>query len=1182
MYLKKVEIKGFKSFANKVELEFEKGITAVIGPNGSGKSNIAEAIKWVLGEQSAKTLRGNKMEDVIFAGTEEKGALGYAEVILTIDNKDRLIDFSYSEIEVKRRLYRTGESEYSINGTKCRLKDILEIFMDTGIGKDGYSLIGQGKIEEILSKKSEDRRSIFEEAAGIVKYKWRKNETERRLDNTRQNLLRVDDIIDELKVQLEPLKAQSENAKEYLRYRDKLKGIEVNLLINNYLAIKESFEDFYSKSKAFKLDKIDYENKNVYLKQKDTHIKNRLKKIEKEILSTNKNIASLEKSHENEQGNLRLLNERLNNLIKEKSKLEEEIKSEKTLINEEETLIEELSKEINAKKTDLMNKKEVLSGVENDFETINRKYTTNEALIGNKKSDIIEIIKDLSDISNKESICETNIKNLLNRKEQILKERILKEDKLCILKNDEETINKTVSQLKKSIENIKVSIKEKNDRIAKQENENNKLTLERNSVFEKLKKREAKHTALSYMEKDMEGLSRAVKAIMRKYEKSEKVFGTISEILKVPSGFEVSIETALMASVQNIVVQNEDIAKEAISYLKENNLGRATFYPLTTIKERQINLNSDVKSIEGFKGVASDLVEYKEIFKNVIKSLLGRVLICDDLTSAREIAEKVNYSFKIVTLKGDVINPGGSYTGGSNNFKNSGLISRKNELTKLQNEIIILNENLLTIENELSFKNTVLEELKAQSIVIRERLQTEETKLSSEYLNRKSMEDNINSLKEDIKLILVEIEHTDNEIINNKKFNEIVLADKKVKIETQLKLEKEIESINLSFKEDNSIRNTLEEKLAKLKSEVNEIEKLIEVSEEKVISKNTLKASYEKRINVFIDRINSIEEKSLEAEKDIEKSELTIKSFLERIERVKFKGNKLQSLKGKILQEEDKNKKEINTIEEEIKELIETIHRFEVRISKLEGEKSMISSKLWENYEITIPEAIGLKQDIISIKEEETKVKSLKEVIKSLGNININAIEEYKAINERYEFLCNQKEDLLEAENSLLKIIKELTEKMAIQFNEKFKILKENFNETFKFLFGGGYANLKIEGDDPLSSSIDIIVQPPGKKLQSLSLLSGGEKGLSAIALVFAILKMKPTPFCVLDEIEAALDDVNVNRYAKFLKEYSKNTQFIIITHRKGSMAVAENLYGVTMEEKGISKIISLKLEREE
>ncbi len=1179
MYLKRIEIKGFKSFADKLQIDIEKGITAVVGPNGSGKSNIADAIKWVLGEQSAKSLRGAKMEDVIFAGTEKRGALGYAEVTLIIDNTDSYINIDYSEISVKRRLYRTGESEYSLNGTHCRLKDILEIFMDTGIGKDGYSLIGQGKIDEILSGRVEDRRHLFEEAAGIVKYKWRKNESERKLENTRQNLLRVDDILDELEVQIEPLKDQSVNAKKYLSMKEELKKIEINLFAHNFSDLNNKLDEFKKEEKKLLETKKEYEEKKSLFQLQYEKLKNKLSYIENESSQHNSRAIELEKSFENKQGSLNLLNERHDNLIKEKTRVSDDIKEEENLIKNLEKDKIEFQEKKDIEKEKLLGIEENLSKIEKDFNTIQEKCIESENLIETKKSDAIQILKDLSEISNKINSCEINIKNLENRKEQILNEKEVKLSRKQSLNNEVDKCSEKINLVNEKIKIIKEEIEENKKNIISSEEVLKSLNKNRNNEYDVLKQKEAKVSTLSAMENDMEGFSRAVKSIMKKFSNRESVFGTINDIISVPKGYETSLEIALASSIQNIVVKSEDIAKEAIDYLKKGNLGRATFYPLTTIKGRDINLDNNIKALSGFKGIASDIVSFDNKFKNVITSLLGRVIICDNLLNAREIAKKTNYSFRIVTLEGDVINSGGSYTGGSINSKNSGFISRKNTIKSLNEEVKTHKDNLLSLEEKIKNVIESINEKKNLESEKTDNLQNILTQCSNEKAKLNSFKSSMDMINEDIKDLLTELEHIDYEIENNNKFSKEVLLSKENLNSKQKNLEEEIKNITLSFKDDSKIKEDIQNEITKAKVEYTEVKNIVNSLEEKLMAIENEISIHKRRINIFTNKLKDMENTIFETQEKTKIIISEIQGISKEVIEIKEKISNIEESKKQCLEKRDYIDKELLKVEETIISLSESIHKFDIQNSRLEIEIDNIKARLWEDYEITIPEAIKNITPITSITEENKKAKDIKTNIKSLGDINVNSIDEYKKVVERYNFLTNQKEDLINAEKSLSQVIDEITKKMQSQFIEKFKIMRENFNETFKELFGGGYADIKMEENDPLTSPIDIIVQPPGKKLQSLTLLSGGEKGLSAIALVFAILKMKPTPFCVLDEIEAALDDANVNRYAKFLKEYAKKTQFIIITHRKGSMAVADSLYGVTMEEKGISKVISLKLE---
>jgi chromosome segregation protein len=1177
LYLKRLEVKGFKSFADKVELDFGKGITAVVGPNGSGKSNISDAIRWVLGEQSAKTLRGSRMEDIIFAGTENRKSLGLAEVSLTIDNSDNLFPLDYSEITVTRRLYRSGESEYLINNTTCRLKDIVELFMDTGIGKDGYSLIGQGKIDEILSARSEDRRNLFEEAAGIVKYKTRKQDAEKKLENTKQNLIRVNDIIQELDEQIEPLSEQSQVARKYLTLREELKELEINVILNNYEASKKKLDKISFDINELNLSRNDNENKKQEMMINFQNLRNNLKDIEKEHEEINNVRLELEKNFENKQGALKLLNERHDNLMREQERLKSEIKDEEKLIEniDNDHMGASYKKELISE--GLKDKKILIDEVNRDYLQINQKCLEFDSLVDSKKSDLIQKLKEESDINNKISTSQTNIQNLESRKKQLDNELQVKNFKKSEIRVE---INKIEDVLENYNGQAEVARRKQHDMHSSMkslEEANINLKKERNIIYDKLKSSEARFRTLNDLDKDMEGFSRAVKSVISSYKDYNRVYGTISDLIEVPKGFEVAMEIALAAAIQNIVVDNENTAAWMINYLKSNNLGRATFLPLTTIKGREIKLNNDITKLNGYIGIASDVLQYDSKFKNIISNLLGRVLICDNLESAKAIAKKSDYSYRIVTLEGDVINSGGSFTGGSTNLKNSGVFSRKSEIKDLED---LIKTNKLLLENK-EYKITNNEQeviiLKNNLDIIDEEIQKLFLDINTKQSNIASFNREYDGFEEGIKGIEVELTHLQNELNKNTSIVEINKTYLDELVNNQQIIEKEINDLQVEYKnyqvkKEETLNNLTQEKI--LFAEQN---KMLESVDAKLLQLQRDKENHKLKIVRYFEEVSksdiSIEEtrnetKSIIAElQGISENVINIKNKIFNIDKDK------KEISGSIAVIE----KDLSNYEENLSGIIQSIHKLEISKSRIETETENLSNKLWDEYELSIPQAGKYRKDIYSVLEASKKVNELKNNIKSLGNVNVNAIEEYKRVTERHEFLTRQKDDLIKAEQSLLDIITEITKRMEQQFEEKFKLIKENFNQTFRELFEGGYGDLKLEGNDVLNSGIEIIVQPPGKKLQSLSLLSGGERGLAAIALVFAILKMKPTPFCVLDEIEAALDDANVNRFADFLRAYSKNTQFITVTHRKGSMAAADALYGVTMEEKGISKIVSIK-----
>lgn len=1177
MFLKRLEIKGFKSFADRIDLEFGKGITAIVGPNGSGKSNIYDCIKWVLGEQSAKTLRGSKMEDVIFAGTENRKGLGCCEVSLTIDNSKKILPYDYSEITVTRRLYKSGESEYLINNTQCRLKDITELFMDTGIGTDGYSLIGQGRIEEILSSKSEDRRMLFEEAAGIVKYKTRKLEAEKKLESTKQNIIRITDIINNIEEQLEPLREQSIKAKTFLNLREQLKDLEINVILHNYESCKGKLNTLISEILNLEESKKDLEVKKQEKLKAIEDYKERLSQIQKEFEIKNNERISIEKKYESFSGNLTLLKERKNNLINEKERLVKEIESENIKINKLNDEIEILHKNKALMEEEVIKIKSEVEALEKEYNSINENYNEHEMLIEKKKGDLLQLIKDISDINNKLSSSSVISSSLNNRKNQLNKDMQLKNEKINSLKNEAEKINGYIDGYDKEFKTLKEEALHLSNSIKELEDKGEELNIENKSCFENLKTIEARYKTLLDMENDMEGFNRAVKYILKNYRDKNRVFGTISDIIEVPKGFETAIEIALGASMQNIVVDDEDTSIMLINYLKENNIGRATFLPLSIIKGKEALKIEDKEKSLGFLGIASDIVKYDLKFKNAITSILGRVLICDNLYNAKLLAKKTNYNFRIVTLDGDIINSGGAYTGGSNTIKTTGIFARKNEIEELKLKISKEKNRLKKIVEDIYANSKEINDKKNELNEYNEKIIGVTSKINSEKKNLEMIERDIENIQETIKDIKIEIEQIEienNKNIKNEDYNKAVL-DKLTK--NQVLLEQEIEKIQYEFKNIKEKRDVISNELTSKKIIYAEKIKTSESIENEILRLEKDLKIINQKIDSDTIEIENIENKILAVENDQKNTKESIDRLAIDIENFNKIFKQLEEEKVKYLKSLEIEEGYFSEIEKDILNIINSIHKIEITKSKLESEMEMYVNKIWDEYEISIAQAVSYKKEIKSMNEANNKINQLKNELKSLGDVNVNAIEEYKRISERYEFLTNQKEDLVKAENSLIDIISEIEKRMKEQFDEKFQIIRHNFNLTFRELFGGGFADLKLDSDDILNCGIDIIVQPPGKKLQSLSLLSGGEKGLAAIALLFAILKMKPTPFCVLDEIEAALDDANVSRFANFLKDYSKDTQFIIITHRKGSMAVADMLYGVTMEEKGVSKVISLK-----
>ncbi|KPU43938.1 chromosome partition protein Smc [Oxobacter pfennigii] len=1183
MYLKKIEVKGFKSFADRIELELDKGITGVVGPNGSGKSNISDAVRWVLGEQSAKSLRGGKMEDVIFAGTDIRKPLGYAEVAITIDNQDSMLPIDYSEVIIARRMYRSGESEYSINKVNCRLKDITELFMDTGVGREGYSIVGQGRIDEILSAKPEDRREIFEEAAGIVKYKTRKQESEKKLDATEQNIVRLDDIINELNSQLEPLMIQSENARKFLDTREKLKVLELNIHVINIEKIKEKLtgvNDLMSgleaefKDKTSRISEID----NEYLS-----VKGIIQKMDESISRMQQEIHNIDNEIERLQGEGNVLNEKTSNIEKNIIRIDEEIKKEACEIDKMKKNFEEIDLSLTQSTEVLKEQMELLEEKNNRFVTLNSSIAEKNDYIENMKSEVIEILNMIADKRSSVNSYITFKSNIEKRKGQAVIESQEKEKDKLRLENDYAKCNEELKTYKKNLEEEKDIIEKIEKGRADTFNEKKKIDERIYDINGKLQSMQARHRVLHEMEEDFEGYNKSVKEIMklRKNKKySEGICGVVADLIHVPEKYEVAAEIALGPALQNIVTENEMWAKDCIEYLKENKYGRATFLPLTTIKGRDISSNESlVKIMPGFLGFANELITYEKKYFNIIKSLLGRVIVADNMDNAIGIAKKISYSMKVVTLEGEVINSGGSFTGGSLNQRTGNILSRKRELEELERNIKKLNESLYVANKKKVEIDSTLNEL---DINAKERT---EKKHSLEMMLT-TLDNRLTQLKSEIQRAAADIASLNTEIIQLDMENDEV--SKKITLESAELREYEARSFNLN--------TDIQNEQSGIKDFLNDKDELIN----EITSIKVKAAQCEQEIGVYKDRIeeinNNINEYNREVQNKIAEKENSAKEIENIALLIKENGDKISSyikkgeeLKVILTDETEKRAKNITSLEEfeakkkkgteEIASIQSEIHKADLQKSKLDMELESIQNKIWDDYEISYAAAVKYRIEITNISQAVKEINTLKEEIRGLGTVNINAIEEYKKVKERYGFLTEQRKDLEEAKDSLKKVIVEMTDKMRTQFIKNFEIIKENFTVTFKQLFGGGRAELVIVNpENMLESGIDIIAQPPGKKLQNLTLLSGGEKALTAIALLFGILRMKPSPFCILDEIDAALDDVNVARYARFLKEFSEQTQFITVTHRKGSMEAADVLYGVTMEEKGVSRIVSIKL----
>ena len=1183
MYLKRLELQGFKSFADKTVLEFKPGITAVIGPNGSGKSNISDSIRWVLGEQSMKSLRGAKAEDVIFAGTQNRKSLGFAESSIIIDNSDGKLPIEYNEVTVTRKLYRSGETGYFINKVPCRLKDILELFMDTGIGKDGYSIIGQGKIDEILSNKSEDRRHIFEEAAGIVKYRVRKAESEKKLEQTKINLLRINDILTEIEVQLEPLKIQSDKAKEFLNLREQLKNIEVGLFVNNINIYKEKLEQIVENLRILTDQEKDEENKLSTIQEEKEKLKINIDELNSSIENM-QNIGFDSKTKiEQINSQISISNEKIINNKENLERLKKEIEDTKQKIKELEgektgkkdkkdnLLInkEKFEKELKQKEEELKELSTKLSAKELEIEAKKRKQ---EQSTDSKYEKISQISTYDANLENIEKALRNVKQDTQNTVSNLDAARIKGQE----IQKEFIQIDNPRNKLQKRLDEIRIKKEESLKNIKEYEDKINKLTYE-------YRMKDSKCKFLQETEREKDGYIKSVKSILLACEKDEDlkqgVEGVLASLISVDKKYEIAIEMCLGQAMQNIVTKEEKDAKKLIEYLRSNNLGRASFLPISSVHGKKIDKIVN-KNISGEIKVASDIIKCDKRYQDIILNLLGRTVIVEDMNFAIELAKQNNYSFRIVTLQGDVINSSGAITGGSVATKTVNILGRSREIEELKEDLKALNNSINTLNKEKQdYSGSITEEIEEFAKLEKE-LQEMDVTLAVKEQEVKTSEIEVKKLEEKLEYLRKQIEkmNLEKEQIQNQK------QEKEVEIK---ELEKEIKELNDQINEFSELNKDSQTYIDNLNTDITDLK--ISVSSF-VESENSIDEMIE-RIEVDIqnnkENISLKEEQIIKVKEGTKELEELIIVLGQEIDKIKFDvANSLENIE-KLKQEKELKREKQEKLEKQVEEQYNILNDVKEQIIKLENKKikqeqdiEILINKLWDEYEITPNNASEYKKPS-NIQLAQSEALDLRKQIADLGSINIDSIEEYKSKKDRYDFMNEQRYDLEDSISKLKKIILEMTETMQKQFKEKFKQINKNFNEVFIELFGGGKAELILEDEaNILECGIDIRVQPPGKKLQNMMLLSGGEKAFTAIALLFAILKINPAPFCILDEIEAALDDVNVTRFAIYLKKFCKDTQFLVITHRKGTMEISDTVYGVTMEEKGISKLLSLNLKQ--
>ena len=1166
MYLKNIEVQGFKSFAQKINFEFHNGITGIVGPNGSGKSNVGDAVRWVLGEQSAKSLRGGNMQDVIFSGTETRKPLSFASVAITLDNSDHKLPVDFNEVTVTRRLYRSGESEYRINGSACRLKDINEMFYDTGIGREGYSIIGQGQVDKILSGKPEERRELYDEAAGLVKLKTRKNATIKKLPYERQNLVRVTDILTELTRQLEPLEKQSETARIYLAKRETLKELDVNMFLLEYAGTAESMKELEGKhrlaqgeldeaQKAYEQTKVEYDRLEQELEQLNH---------EMEALRSDSQEQALKRQQM--EGQVNVLNEQILAGVQNEehyqgrlASIEEELSGKKSSIKELQEEKSDLHAQLKEIQSSLKEKEEKLQNTRENIEICTQ-------AVEEGKNEIIEILNSRANTKGKAQRFDAMMEQADIRKAEI-SQRVLR------LKSEEEeqqTILKKAQAQYDSITELIRSMNEECERL------NQDVFHIQNELKEQNSQMEAGQTAyhreasrlesLRNLTERYDGYGNSIRRVMEQKERVPGIQGVVADLIQVNKDYEIAIETALGGSIQNIVTDNEQTAKTLIEFLKKNRYGRATFLPMSSITPRGEFSPRDALREPGVIGIASELVSTAPQYQQIAKFLLGRVLVVDNIDHAIAIGRKYRHSLRMVTIEGESLSPGGSMTGGA--FKNnSNLLGRRREIEELEAKVKGLKEQLVTMQK-------AIDEKRSRRNVIRETIADFQEKLRQQYIEQNTAQMNIAQQEQKAEEIRSGYEQI------NRDQAEIRRQVQESSKQDEAELESYIEEKQSELDEWKEEEGTISRELEEIRLHTSTLEQKDSFDQE--------------NLSRLLKETKALETEKAEIGESLAQNWLEMEARKQSIEELKkeAENSQEQEAQAKVrLEEMQKNKEEKNSSHKEFFEkrdelsgqislLDKECYRLQGQMEKLEESREERISYMWEEYEITPNNALQYKkEEFDDLGEMKKQTAQLRDEIRRLGPVNVNAIEDYKELLERHTFLSGQYEDLVTAEKTLEQIIQELDEGMRKQFTEKFAEIQKEFDKAFKELFGGGKGTLELDEEaDILEAGIKIISQPPGKKLQNMMQLSGGEKALTAIALLFAIQNLKPSPFCLLDEIEAALDDSNVGRFAGYLQKLTKNTQFIIITHRRGTMNAADRLYGITMQEKGVSTLVSVDL----
>ncbi|SEK84249.1 condensin subunit Smc [Carnobacterium iners] len=1183
MQLKRIEITGFKSFAEKTIIDFHEGVTAVVGPNGSGKSNITEAIRWVLGEQSAKSLRGGKMNDIIFAGTDLRKPLNFAEVTLVLENEDHFLPLDFAEINITRRLHRNGDSEFFINKQACRLKDIVELFMDSGLGKESFSIISQGKVETIFNSKPEDRRSIFEEAAGVFKYKTRKKKAEQKLAETEDNLSRVQDIIYELDSQIEPLKIQSSIAKDYLLQKKQLSDVEIALTVVEIEQLKKQAESQNQEVDSFNQQLNKMQKISVELEKELLELKNEKNKVTEIIDSEQNSLMKILQHYEQLEGKKQVLNERSKHTKKNRQQHEQQRQLAKEKVEQLTEELKQVTITITKKSEDQKIGHSQLKKAQKEQQML---ASDSKEIREQLRSNYIDLMQEQTSLRNEQNYLEKSLNQVSQKKMKstariaaLELEKEQSEIKLTRTTSDMKAIQQEIAEKILHYQEQQVTVQDKRVIL---ENENKKMF----DALRVVQQAKAKKESLQELTDDYTGFYQGVKEILKHKVKIGGVVGAVAELISVPKESEIAIDIALGAASQNIIVRDETSARNSINFLKQKRSGRATFLPLTTIKSRHLPLSVEtkVKNSAGFIGIASEVVGYPKEISSIIQNLLGTTIVARDLESANSIAKMIQFSYRVVTLEGDVMNAGGSMTGGASKKGNqSSLFSRKNELATLSKQIDQMENKLLTKETEVQqLKQTVIKEEekleKVRELGEQQRLKDQELKNAHtvivEKFTRLVRELKGNRFEEQEER---QEENTYVKRLEAIKKESFILKDKMDQTKRQIEMvssqdeerEKLQATILQKVQELMTSSATIKEQMTSLKNEHNRIDNQLEIGQKEV-----------DKLRLFIQEISQSNGDQKLSESDLIAKSSKLKKEKEQVEHsLILHKEKLLLLQERLNQVEQtvtlKNNQQLYVVEQKTKVEV-SVNRNDVRM-----DNRLVY--LSEEYNLTFESAKQHHTPTIKTEEAAQKVKLLKLSIQELGHVNLGAIEEFERIYNRYTFLVEQRDDLLGAKESLYETMNEMDEEVILRFTETFNAIRFRFSKVFPQMFGGGMAELRLtDPENVLTTGIEIIVQPPGKKLQQLSLLSGGERAFTAIALLFAIIQVRPVPFCILDEVEAALDEANVVRFGRYLNEFDRDTQFIVITHRKGTMEEADVLYGVTMQESGVSKIVSVRLEEAE